>query len=248
MKYSVCIEMLFHEAMFEDRIRLAKEAGFSAVEFWCWWEHDMEAITGVCRSEGMLISNICTRFIPLTDLGQADDYIAGLIETLEAAKRLGCLNIVSHIGSDTGESRERQLNHIEETLRRCIPYLEEAGRTLLLEPVNRGEIPNYFAPYSDEVGAIIRKTGSPSVRMLFDIYHQQLSEGNIINHLRRNIDVIGHIHAAGVPERAELDYSEVDYKRIIRELGALGYDKYIGLEYMPREKTVDGLSRLPILK
>ena len=93
MKYSVCIEMLFHEAMFEDRIRLAKEAGFSAVEFWCWWEHDMEAITGVCRSEGMLISNICTRFIPLTDLGQADDYIAGLIETLEAAKRLGCLNI-----------------------------------------------------------------------------------------------------------------------------------------------------------
>lgn len=247
MEYSVCIEMLFPEAAFEERIRRAKKAGFSAVEFWCWWEHDIVTVERVCRSEGVSISNICTRFIPLTDSAQADAYLSGLIETIETSKSLGCRNIVSHIGSDTGESREQQLNSIALILKRCVPYLEEAGRTLLLEPVNRGEIPDYFAPYSDEVGKIIRETGSPSVRMLFDIYHQQLSEGNIINHLRRNIDVIGHVHAAGVPRRGELDDSEVDYSRVIHELENLGYGKYVGLEYIPEEATEAGLSRLPIL-
>lgn len=247
MKYSVCIEMLFAEVEFTERIMKTKEAGLSAVEFWCWWNYDLEKIARICKENEIQIVGICTRFIPLTDKAQADNYIDGLRETIAAAQKLNCSSIVSQIGSDTKESRKVQRENIIVTLKKCVPYLEEAGITLLLELVNREEISDYYETSSDIVGEILREVNSTSVKMLFDVYHQQKSEGNIITHLRRNIDLIGNIHAAGIPERSELNHSEIDYKRIFRELKVLDYDGYIGLEYIPTETVFEGIKRLPDL-
>ena len=247
MRYSLCIEMLFSEMEFTDRIKAAGAAGFSAVEFWSWWEHDLDEIRKVCRESGVGVSGICNRFISMTDPKCADDYVTALQESIRAAEILDCPYIVSQIGKAMGEDREEQRAQIISTLKKCVPYLEKSGKILLLEPVNRNEIPDYFEPYSDPAGEMIRKAESEHVGMLFDIYHQQLTEGNIIGHLYQNRDVIKHIHAAGVPERGELECSEVCYVRIIEELHKMGYEGNIGLEYIPQKPVLEGLRNLPKL-
>ena len=247
MKYSVCIEMLFPESDFPDRIRKVKEAGIPAVEFWCWWEHDIGEIAEICRKEGIAVAGICTRFLSMTDEEQGEAYLEALRETLAAARILRCQHIVSHVGYDNGQAYEKQRGNILRTLRKAAADLEGAEIPLLLEPVSREEIPNYFESRSDGVAEMIRATDSPYVRMLFDIYHQQLTEGNILGHLRRHRELIGHIHAAGVPERGEIERSELWYPRVFEELEAIGYDGYIGLEYHPAGNTEEGLRRLPDL-
>jgi hydroxypyruvate isomerase len=123
--------------------------------------------------------------------------------------------------------------------------LEEAGITLLLEPLN-GKVnhPGIYLESSDEGFEIIREVGSPNVKILFDIYHQQITEGDIIRRMTSNIDLIGHIHCAGNPGRHELDSGELDYGRIFKALESAAYKGYAGIEYFPAESPTEGLMRL----
>lgn len=126
--------------------------------------------------------------------------------------------------------------------------LKDTGITLVIEPLNtRVDHKGYFLSSSDEAAGILKTVNSPSVKMLFDIYHQQISEGDIIRHIQEYIQLIGHFHAAGNPGRHELYHSELDYNKVIEAISALGYDKYIGLEYFPEDDPEIGLKKLETL-
>lgn len=130
-----------------------------------------------------------------------------------------------------------------EGLKACVPYLEESGITLVVEPLNvRVDHAGYYLYSSDEAAGIMREVGSPYVKMLFDIYHQQITEGDLIRRIREYIPYIGHFHAAGNPGRHELYDGEIDYRKVFAAIGETGYDGYIGLEYFPEDEVEKGLA------
>jgi hydroxypyruvate isomerase len=103
----------------------------------------------------------------------------------------------------------------------------------VLEPLNQLDHPGEFLSSSDEGFAIVREVGSPNVRLLFDIYHQQISEGNLTRRIVDNLDLIGHFHVADVPGRHEPGTGEINYEHLFGVLREHGYGGYVGLEYLP---------------
>ena len=244
MEYSVCLPAVFGGISIPDAIRRVSALGFGAYEFWSWWDQDVDAILEAQEATGLRPRGLCTRFVSLTAPGERDAYIAGLRKSLQIAKRLRCPTLISQVGQAiAGVPREEQHRSIVEGLKMCAPMLEDAGVTLAVEPLNtlvdhRG----YYLERSDEAFEIIREVGSPNVRVLFDIYHQQITEGNLIANLTKNIDMIAHVHIAGNPGRHEpLIDSEVHYPTVIGALRSCGYDGAVGLEYFPLRDPEEGL-------
>jgi len=115
------------------------------------------------------------------------------------------------------------------------------GITLILEPLNSRDMPNYLVSRSDQIVDILKEINEPNVKLLFDAYHVQVMEGDLIKRLEKHRDFIGHVQIAAVPSRAEPDEGEVNFSAIFAALDAIGYNSYVGLEYKPRGKTEDGL-------
>ena len=121
---------------------------------------------------------------------------------------------------------------------------EKAGGTLLLEPLNtRHDHSGYWLTSSDLGAEICREVGSERVKLLFDCYHMQIMEGDLVSHIERNIDVIGHFHAAGVPGRHELFTGEVNYPYVLSQIGRRGYRGVFGLEYAPSMESSESIAK-----
>jgi hydroxypyruvate isomerase len=115
------------------------------------------------------------------------------------------------------------------------------GITLLIEPINPRDRPDYFLTRVEHAADIIAKVESPNVRMQFDFYHAQIVGGDLIRRFATHFAVVRHVQVAAVPSRREPDEGEVSYPAIFAELDRLGYAGYVGAEYHPRGKTEDGL-------
>ncbi len=127
-------------------------------------------------------------------------------------------------------------------LKTAAPLAEEAGVTLVLEPLNiLVDHPGYFLTSSREGFEIVEQVGSPAVKLLYDIYHQQVTEGNLIATITSHIDLIGHFHAADVPGRHEPGTGEINYANVLAAIDEAGYEGFIGLEYAPTVATAESL-------
>jgi len=245
MKFSVCLDALFRGMKPSDCMPLVKKAGMPAIEFWTWWDKDLAKMKEDLTDLDLQVATFCTRFVSLVDDSQHDAYLTGLKESLAAAQVLGCRTLITQVGQDTGLSRDQQHANLVKGLKTCAPILEESGVTLMIEPLNLlVDHKGYYLASSDEAFQIIDEVGSPRVKVLFDIYHQQITEGHLISRIRNNIDKIGHFHAAGNPGRHELDQGEINYPAVFKAIDALGYQGYIGLEYFPTGDPVEGLTRI----
>ena len=254
MYYSVCIPAVFGGMPVHRALERTAAAGASHYEFWSWWDQDVNAIADAQAKYGLQCAALCTRFIPLTDPDCREAYIAGLKESIAVAKQLGCPTLISQLGNDTGAPRELQHRSIADGLKACAPLLEEAGIVLVIEPLNTlVDHPGYYLTSSLEGYDIVREVNSPNVRLLFDIYHQQIMEGHLIANLRRGIELIGHIHTAANPGRHELlGENEINYPAVFAALKQAGYAKAIGLEYFPLgdpdRSLVDLFAAMPLEK
>ena len=245
MKYSVCIDALYHGRDFLEGMREVREAGIGAFEFWSWWDKDVPGIAAEKERLGLEVAAICTKFTSLVDPAGHEAYLAGLRESIEAAKRLGCRRLISQVGADTGGDRAKQHRALCEWTKRSALTLEGTDMTLLLEPLNTAvDHKGYYLSSSGEAFALIEEVGSDRVKVLFDIYHQQITEGSIIRNIRENISKIGHFHAAGCPGRHELDTGELNYPNIFRAIRETGYRGYMGLEYFPEKPALEGLKKI----
>ncbi|MDR0670233.1 MAG: TIM barrel protein [Treponema sp.] len=246
MRFSVCIDALFRDRTQEEALEAVKAAGFDSFEFWAWWNRDLDSLRAKARNLGLSCAALCTRFVSLTDPAQRDAYLAGLNESIAAAKKLGAPILISQVGQDTGARRNFQRASVVAGLKAAAPLLEESGLTLAIEPLNgRVDHIGVFLQSSDEGFEIIRRTGSGSVKLLFDIYHQQITEGDILRRIGANLDSIAHFHAAGVPGRHELDQGELNYPAIFKALDGWAYRGLVGLEYFPSHDLMTGLKNLP---
>lgn len=245
MKLSVCVDALYRNQDFAESVRSIKSAGCDTIEFWTWWDKDLEAVGRAVGEMGVSIAAICTKFISLVDASQRESYLQGLKESIKVAGRLNCRQLISQVGQDLkGVSREEQKKSLIDGLRQCIPLLEQAGITLLVEPLNtRIDHKGYFLASSAEAFDVIKQVGSPHVRVLYDIYHQQITEGHIIATIQDNIEWIGHFHAAGIPGRRELSTGELAYDRIFQVIKHTGYTGAVGLEYFPENDAAEGIKQ-----
>jgi len=241
MNLSVCIDALFSGKDFADSMKTVKDAGIKAFEFWTWENKDIQAIKKAKDKLGMDIVGFCTKFVSLVDPSQREMYLSGLKESIETAKVLGCKNLITQVGSErTGVSREEQHQSLVDGLKACVTILEKEDITLLVEPLNTiTDHKGYYLSSSREAFEIIDEVASSKVKVLFDIYHQQIMEGNLISNITKNIDKIGHFHAAGVPGRHDLTTGEICYPNVFDAIDKTGFTGYTGLEYFPVDGKIE---------
>jgi hydroxypyruvate isomerase len=235
---SVCIDAVFEDKSFEEACAAVSRANIPAVEFWGWWDKDLDDLTAAIDSNDLAISACCTKFISLVDPATRGAYLEGLRESIAAAQQLGTKTLISQVGDfRAGVSRDDQHQCLVEGLREAAPLLESADITLVIEPLNElVDHAGYYLVRSGEAFDIIDEVNSPSVRVVFDIYHQQISEGHLIHNLTTNIDKIGHFHAAGNPGRHELQHGEINYPEVFDAIRDTSYEGYVGLEYWPLDE------------
>jgi len=244
MRYSVCLNAVFPNVPLEEAVARTRAAGFDTFEFWSWWDRDLDALARAAREHGMTCAAMCMCFISLTDPACRGAFAEGLRESVEAARRLACGTLIVQTGQAlAGVAREKQHESIVEGLRVSAPIAEGAGVTLALEPLNtRVDHPGYYLESADEAFRIVKEVGSPAVRMLFDVYHQQITEGDLLARMRADLPLIRHVHIAGNPGRHEpYERSEVDYAAIVTALDEAGYTGAVGLEYFPRRTPEESL-------
>lgn len=246
MRLSVCIDAVFNGWDFIEGMEAVKKAGLNAFEFWAWWNKDIDAIIKAKERLGLETAAFCTRFVSLVDPEKREEYKKGLEETLEVAKLLDCKTIITQVGNEIpGVPREDQRLSLVQGLKECAPMLEKAGVTLVFEPLNTTvNHKGYYLWSSDEAFGIVDAVGSDKVKVLYDIYHQQIMEGNLISRITANINKIGHFHAAGNPGRHELSNGEINYPQVFEAIKQVPYLGYVGLEYFPLEDPIKGLQEL----
>jgi hydroxypyruvate isomerase len=240
---SVCIEMVYDDEPFHERIHRTAAAGINAVEFWDWREKDLDAITTAATESGIEIVS-CVAGGVLTDPKMADNAVEKISESIQIAAELGIPTLIATTGPDQeGLTGETQHENIVDVLSRVAADAEAAGVTIALEPLNtKVDHPGYFLTSSDEGFAIVDAVDSPNITLLYDVYHQQITEGNIIQTLTENIDRIGHVHIADVPGRHEPGTGELNYSNIIEAIDDAGYDGYIGCEFSPTGNPDDAIA------
>jgi len=242
MKLSVCTDAVFAGQPLGNACREVLRLGFDTIEFWHYQDKDLDELMGIQRETGLKVAAICTDFVSLTLPEKREEYRQALAGTIRAAKQLGCDLIISQTGSEEAFDRKLQHQSIVDGLKSFVPMLEENGITLAFEPLNvRVDHAGYYLQSSDECVEILDEVGSERVKMLFDIYHQQITEGDIIRRIRQYILYIAHFHTAGNPGRHELYNSELDYATVFRAIEATGYRGYVGLEYFPEDSVDKGL-------
>jgi hydroxypyruvate isomerase len=242
VKLSICIDAIFRGLTAPEAMRKAHEAGYDTYEFWGWWDKDLEAMRSIQHTLNMTPAAMCTRFFSLVNPDGHLDFLKGLEESILAAKRLGCKNLIAQCGQDTGLSREFQRGAMIVCLKQAAPILESSGMTLLLEPLNLIDHPGYYLTSSQEAVEVLEAVSSPNIKMLFDLYHQQITEGDLIRRVLRALPYIGHFHAAGNPGRGELGTGELNYRNIFAAIAGTYFDGCVGLEYFPQRPAEEGLS------
>ena len=128
-----------------------------------------------------------------------------------------------------------------ENLTRAAGKASAQGLTLLLEPLNPRDVPGYFLSSVEAAEEIIVAVGAPNIRIMFDVYHIAIAQGDVLTRLERFLPLVGHVQIAAVPSRHEPDEGEIAYGAIFEKLDELGYSGWIGCEYKPRGSTESGL-------
>ncbi|GHU67094.1 hydroxypyruvate isomerase [Clostridia bacterium] len=242
MKYSLCIETVFEDIPFYDRVGLAKDLGLDAIEFYNPAMYDGKKLSGVLANYNMPVA-ICG----LNDgwtvrLNTPFDSLRENIEkTIRFGKEIGCTTFTGHVCE--GElDREKEKLFLIENLKRIAELCEKDGVTIAIELLNSiYDNKGYLLDNSNIGFEVIKAVGSPSVKILYDCYHTQIMEGNLINTMRSNIENIAHFHGASVPNRCELFDGEINYRSFVETADKAGYDRYFGLEYWPTYDNTQSL-------
>lgn len=245
-RYSACIEWLFEKEapVFADRIRAAKGAGLSGIEFWRSTAKDIDAIKAALDETGLAIVAILAEPpSQLVDPATHATFIEGLRASLETALRLGARAMIVTAGEERHDvPREVQHAAIVKVLREAADIVAGSGVVLALEPLNdRVDHPGYYLTSTVEGLDIIDEVDRPEVRLLYDIYHSAVMGEHIEDVLEGRLDRVAHVHLADTQGRGEPGSGTLDWQARLDWLAEQGYDGFVGLEYRPTGATEDSL-------
>ena len=252
-RFAANLTMMYREHPFLDRFAAAARDGFRGVEFLFPYEHDARALRSALDAHGL--AQALFNAPPgdwengergLASLpGREDEFKRSFDTALEYARVLGnpCLHGMAGLigpGADRARHRQVYVSNLAWAARQARPL----GVTVVIEPINTGDIPGFFLNRQDEAHAVCRDAGEPNLKVQMDLYHCQIVEGDLAMKIRRYLGGVGHMQIAGVPERHEPDTGEVSYPYLFALIDELGYDGWIGCEYRPRRGTSEGLGWL----
>ncbi len=243
LTYAVNVEMTWTKLPFLDRIRKVKEAGFSHYEFWPWRGKDIDAIHKLNQELGLTPVQFSaspvrgfSHGITDPDPARRAEFEEEIRSALPAARVLGVKKLCVVAGEETkGYSRDEQTQAVIAALKAGARIVEPDGITIILEPLNiLVDHPRQLVVHSAHAASILQAVGSPNVKMLFDIYHQQISEGNLTGNIRKYHDLIGYFQMADHPGRHEPTTGEINYAFVLRLINDVGYRDPIGMEMSPK--------------
>jgi hydroxypyruvate isomerase len=240
-KFAVNIEMWWRkEKDYLKRLEAAATLGFNAVELWPWENKDQNAVAETCERLGLKIAQFTAwGFKPgLNDPKNHNAFVEKIDKSCEVAKKWKC-SMMCVVGGDDipGIPQEKMHESIIEGLKRGAPVAEKHGVTLILEPMNiRVDHKGHCLYGSAPTIKIIKAVGSKFVKINWDLYHMHITEGDLCGHLREGFaaDAIAYIQLADHPGRNEPGTGEIHYPRVLKELKALKYTGYVGLECVPK--------------
>jgi hydroxypyruvate isomerase len=244
--FSVMMWALNSRGSFEENLERVARAGYKHVElvgeFEKWTDDDYRRILARMKTLGLSVDATAGMKLGFADPAGADAFLAELKALIPTAKRLGCAQIILLSGKRVdGAAADTQHRASVETLKRAVPLLRDASLTGVIEPIDRLENPPIYLDGVTEAFDIVREVGSPSVKVLYDLYHEQREFGNLIEKLEKNINEVGLIHVADVPGRHEPGTGEVNYHDVYRRLAQLHYSGVIAMEFYPTGDVVSTL-------
>ena len=226
-----------------DVLRSVRAARLDAVDLLYPDEWEAARREGVACSTGYGGAGTVTD--GLNDPANHAAIVRRLERTLPAAARAGVPNLIAFVGSRRGRSDAEGLDHCAAVLRRVAPVAEQEGVTLVVELLNsRVDYPDYQGDRLTFGAELVDRVDSPRVRMLYDLYHMQVMEGNVIRTIRDHHHRIAHYHAAGVPGRRELDqHQELHWPAIARAIAETGFMGYVAHEFVTAGDPIAALRR-----
>jgi hydroxypyruvate isomerase len=249
-RFAANLSMMFQEHAFLDRFAAAKQAGFQAVEFL--FPYAFPAHEIVKRLEENQLELALFNLPPGDwDAGERGlsiyperrgEYQATVGMALQYAQLLKVKQL--HVMAGTirsGEDLAAMRRTYIDNLRKTAQSAGEQGIRILIEPLNPRDMPGYFLRTCSQAAQIIAEVDEPNLKLQFDMYHVQITEGDVTTRLKEYMPLIGHVQIAGVPGRHEPDHGEVHYPWLLKTLNDLGYEGYIGCEYRPAGQTEAGL-------
>ena len=247
-QFAANLTMMFNEWAFLDRFKAAADSGFTAVEFLFPYDHAPEIIAASLEACGLKQAlfnlppgNWAAGERGLAALPERAGEFRDSVET--ALHYAGATHVPSlHVMSGLADRADpRAVAAYRDALAFACAAAAPHGINILIEPINSRDMPGYFLNDFNFAASLIEDLGLPNLKLQYDIYHRQIIHGDVIKSLEHLMPVIGHVQTASVPLRNEPGTGELDDARIFSTLDRLGYQGYVGCEYRPAGKTLDGL-------
>jgi hydroxypyruvate isomerase len=249
-RFSANVSMLFTERPFLERFAAAAAAGFSAVEFWWPSAERPSDVAAAVRDAGVAVAALNfdggdmsagDRGL-LSDPARVDRFRSNIPIALELAGAIECQRLNALVGLALGpDTRAEQLSLARESVREAADAAVGHRATILIEALNPLDNGRYLLPTIAEASAFIDEVERDNVALLFDVFHVQRAEGNIVDTLRRHQHQIGHAQIADCPGRGEPGTGEIRFPFVLGALDEIGYDGFVGLEYRPTTRTEESL-------
>src|SRR6266849_3298315 len=250
-RFSANISMLFKELELPERFEAAAQAGFKAVEIQFPYAWDRNRLAQIAQHAGVEVVLIN---IPAGDPEKGDrgigclpgrvaEFREGVAKAIEYARELGCkqMNCLSGVAPPDVDSAKLRDTFVS-NLRYAAGELVRAGMTLLIEPINTRTIPGFYLNKSAQALAIIDEAGAANLKLQYDLFHMGTMGDDLARTLTANLARIGHMQVADVPGRHEPGTGKIDFPPLFDLIDRLGYQGWIGAEYVPAGKTEDGLA------
>ncbi|SLN37552.1 2-oxo-tetronate isomerase [Oceanibacterium hippocampi] len=250
-RFAANLSFLFTERDFADRFAAAAAAGFKAVEYMFPDGLSPAEVAGPLKAAGLEQALIN---MPAGDWGKGErgiaclpgreaEFHADVGQIIEYAGALGCRRVHALAGvAPEGVDPDRAHATYVDNLAHAAKAFAAEGIMLLIEPINQRDIPGFFLRDTAQALRVIAEVGAANLKLQFDIYHAQVTEGDLATTLRRHIDAIGHVQVANPPGRNEPSAGEINYSYLFGLLDEIGYDGWIGCEYRPLAGTAEGLA------
>ena len=251
LKFAANLSMLFTEVPFMERFSLAGKKGFQYVEYLFPYEYEIEKLRQQLAENGLrqVLFNLPAGDWAAGERGIAanpartEEFRAGVSRGIEYALGLGVGQVNSLAGKKIpGYSYEEQWQTLIENVRYAAKALADKELKLVIEPINHFDMPGFFLNKTEQVLKLIAEAGMTNVLVQYDVYHAQREEGELTATLRSNIDKIGHLQIADNPGRHQPGTGEINYPYILATIENLGYQGYIGLEYIPEQGSDESLN------
>ncbi|MEM8650251.1 MAG: TIM barrel protein [Pseudomonadota bacterium] len=247
MKFSANLGFLWNDLPIDVAIKNAAEAGFLGVEAHWPYDFDPSSIIAALKENNLEFLSLNTK---PGDLSAGEFGFAAIAqkknrakehieEAISFAHQTGCQMV--HVMSGKAEFSTGTFDTFCENLEHATRLAAEREITILIEPINRKDVPGYFLSNLDDAVKICEEIKSPNLKIMFDCYHIEIIHGNLLEQFRQNFHRIGHVQFASVPSRNEPQFGKLNYPLIFETLQSYGWTGFLGAEYRPKSDICEGL-------